>query len=253
MEKWRDWAKRIRQDVCGLVELRGVWRGIRETVEEHKPGVPLSPLLWFMSYAYAHAAAAAIRRHARTDKRGKSIPLRRLLEELRAQAQCRERCQKNKCIDETYFVERYMEASDKNPDPRMRKPEERKYFEDTARQKFRRVLGCAKGWLVSAQIANDLWDLAEATGGISAYMDKAIAHLDDKPPEPLPTYEELNPAIDVIAELARRYCSLVEGKDSSATALTPSPGSDWRRAFAACCQHFPATEAPNKRGCRGEG
>jgi hypothetical protein len=76
---------------------------------------------------------------------------------------------------------------------------------------------------------DDLDSLTTAAASIKSYVDQHIAHSDAKPRPGLPTFDDLNAAIDTIGDLFRKYAGLLTA--SSYTELVPVHQDDWLAVF----------------------
>jgi hypothetical protein len=78
-------------------------------------------------------------------------------------------------------------------------------------------------------VAADLDSLDEKAKQVVEYVDRHVAHADARPITNVPTFAELNGAIDAIGDLFKRYVLLVT-VESYAT-LVPVPQYDWEAVF----------------------
>jgi hypothetical protein len=78
-------------------------------------------------------------------------------------------------------------------------------------------------------VGSDLNTLDEGADQIVTYVDKHVAHSDARPMAVLPTFEELNNAIDVVGELFKKYFLLITV--DSYLMLEPTPQYDWEASF----------------------
>lgn len=75
----------------------------------------------------------------------------------------------------------------------------------------------------------DLAELESVAEIMRRYVNKAVAHLDQDGLDELPTYSDLNAAIDLIGELLRKYTSLLEA--TIIGELEPVIQYDWKAPF----------------------
>lgn len=79
--------------------------------------------------------------------------------------------------------------------------------------------------------AADLEQLDVTAGDIKAFVDKHLAHRDASPlsPERLPKFADLDPAIDMMGLVYRRYFGLITGLPKPT--LVPRVDHDWKAVF----------------------
>jgi hypothetical protein len=78
---------------------------------------------------------------------------------------------------------------------------------------------------VSFFIKQDLDALRGHYEAIESYVDRRIAHFDEKGPRSIPTFAELDRALDALGEIFQRYATLLTGEEPSIFA--PVPDYDW--------------------------
>src|SRR5262249_50718108 len=75
----------------------------------------------------------------------------------------------------------------------------------------------------------DLRRFQDAARPIKDYVDRLVAHNDQRELEEPPTFEDLNTAIDLLEELLHKYMVLL--KATSVPSADPVHQEDWRNAF----------------------
>jgi hypothetical protein len=68
-----------------------------------------------------------------------------------------------------------------------------------------------------------------AAANVKAYVDEHIAHSDKRPRTPLPTFAELDAALDLIGELMSKYCLLLTA--AGLPDVVPTIQNDWEAVF----------------------
>jgi hypothetical protein len=78
-----------------------------------------------------------------------------------------------------------------------------------ANKNFDRFAGPGRDTISAAAVRTDITRLDAAAEVVKRYTDSAIAHARDEETQ-VPTFEEINAAIDVIGELVKKYFSLLQ-------------------------------------------
>jgi hypothetical protein len=205
IEKWERDLETIKNEVLGLHHNRDVYRTVGQIVDEHGQ---LPPSLFF-NYAqrtYAVTQSAAIRRQAEVDPR-RVVSLASLLAELGTEP-------------ERLTRERFVALYD-DPDP---------YFERLGRTTFDERFAGEVGDHIDPKIVEaDLNDLRTTSDGVERYVDRYIAHTDRESLKTLPTFGDIDKAIDVIGETFKKYALLLTA--SSWATLEPVAQHDWQAIF----------------------
>jgi hypothetical protein len=103
---------------------------------------------------------------------------------------------------------------------------DRRRGEDSFTEHF---AGDAGDHLDAAIVRADLDTLSSAALPIARFVDRHVAHVDADPLDSLPTFAELNEAIDTIGELFKKYALLFTA--SGWVTLEPVPQNDWLAVF----------------------
>ncbi len=75
----------------------------------------------------------------------------------------------------------------------------------------------------------DLARLAEIAETVKSYVDQHVAHSDQKPGETMPTFNDIDAAIDVIGDLFTKYVLLLTA--AGYAQLTPVIQHNWKAIF----------------------
>ncbi len=181
---------------------RAVYRRVAEITQERRPPLPASHFFDQLSSSYGISQSAAVRRQ--TDRDPRVISLARLLVEIKDDPSrlSRER-----------FVSQYDLDQQERGD-----------------QVFTSQFAGEVGDHVDpALVETDLQRLEDNALEITTYVNRHVAHADARPMQTLPTYAELNSAIDTIGDLFKRYYTLVTVE--SYLELVPTPQYDWEAVF----------------------
>jgi hypothetical protein len=185
--KWKRWLKVLDDEVTALYHHRAVWQEIAKTIDGNQ-AIPRTAALNMLHTMYAAAQAVAVRRIAEPGTR--DISFGSLLVEIRDHASD---------VTEQWWLSHYDDA-------------------------WSRALGGRRDWknnfagtigthLDAALVRADLIDMERRVEPISRYVDKWLAHRDRRPPRNMPTFADLNRAIDCLGQLLTRYTLLLEVAD----------------------------------------
>jgi AbiU2 len=205
VEKWERDLETIKNEVLGLHHNRDVYRTVGRIVDEYGQ---LPPSLFF-DYAqrtYAVTQSAAIRRQAEVNPT-RVVSLASLLAEIGAEPER---------LTREHFVALY-----DDPDP---------YFEQLGQATFDERFPGEVGDHIDPRIVEaDLRELRKTSGSVERYVDRYIAHTDREGLKTLPTFGEIDKAIDVIGEVFKKYALLLTA--SGWASLEPVAQHDWQAIF----------------------
>jgi HEPN superfamily AbiU2-like protein len=205
VEKWERDLEAIKNEVLGLHHNRDVYRTVGRIVDEHG-GLPPSLFFDYTQRTYAVTQCAAIRRQAEVHP-ARVVSLASLLAEMDAEP-------------ERLTRERFIAQYD-DPDP---------YFEQLGQATFdERFAGEAGDHIDPRIVEADLNELRAASEKVERYVDRYIAHTDREGLETLPTFGEIDEAIDTIGRLFKKYALLLTA--SGWATLEPVPQHDWLAIF----------------------
>lgn len=203
IEKWRRWIEGpIKSEVLTVWWHRDVYRRVATITQERNPQLPPSHFFDQLSTTYATSQASAVRRQA--DRNPRVISLGRLLVEIRDDPGrfSRQRFVNQYDVDQQdrgdcAFTEHFAGNVGDHVDPDL--------------------------------VVGDLARLDEEAREVVEYVDKHVAHSDARRMRDLPTFRELNKAIDAIGALFERYALLITVE--SWGTLVPVPQYDWEAVF----------------------
>jgi hypothetical protein len=202
VEKWRRWLKEIDGEITTMWLNRDVWKTVNQLVSDN-PILPPSHFFEFMAQTYATAQAAAVRRQAEVSDR--VVSLGTLLTEIAGDPQRLTR-------------QRFVGAYDWGM----------QWMGDEAFDE--RFAGPGADDIDPGRVADDLVRLNEAAMRIKGYVDQHVAHYDrSRRLDEIPTFDNLDTAIDVLGDLLRRYILLLEQADRAM--IAPVPQYDWLGPF----------------------
>lgn len=205
LNTWREWLKQIEKDIEELYEFRRIYKDTREIVSKN-PAVQ-APSLYhdFVTSCYVAYAVMAVRRQA-SAPRPDSVSLTRLLDEIE---------KRPSIMSRQRFVAMYPEgpARDWSAGPDYDR------FSDK------------NGNQVSSEVVQrDLDRLDLAVKNVTILATKRVAHLDyRKPIDPVPTFVDLDKAIDTLGSVFNKYNVLLTG--TAMLSMEPTIVVDWTAIF----------------------
>jgi hypothetical protein len=213
VEKWRRWIEEnISPDVHMTYLQRAAYRRVQEIVEGN-PGLPRDSYFWeYLQDTYAVTQAAAVRRQTEVSVRVRSLG--QLIAEIEADTDK---------LTRDFFVDMWRDPGDRDEI-------RRKLTEYTANGVFDdKFAGTVGDHLDPAIPRADLADLTGAAASVKAFVDESIAHSDKRPSSPLPTFAELDAALDLIGELLSKYTLLLTA--AGLVDVVPTIQTDWEAVF----------------------
>jgi hypothetical protein len=204
LTKWRAWLESIRVDVAHLHLNRHLWRELVAIVRAN-PAIPEPGHImgWFATL-YGTTQAIGIRRHA--DRSTQAITLGRLLKEIRDRPDVVSR-------------ERYLSFYGKVDDFQRR----------LAHEEYDEFAGKRRDVVAVDLVEADLRMLDENTRQIAQYATRRIAHLDARTIDEVPTYNDLDGALEELERLLKRYTLLL--RCEALTSAQPTPNYNWQGAL----------------------
>lgn len=212
LAKWHKEIERIGHHIIQLHHDRRLWR---EMCDAMSAAAPESDGTFIQHYTklYVDGASMAVRRLADVRGQCQTIALGRLIEDLRANP---------KVLNREVVVARYAHDDDQREWARtdwLRCGEE---FWDTK-------WASADGGLDIVRLQADLDALSATAEKVAAFADRVVAHIDSRGARDIPTFKDLDDAIDVLGELFKHYSILVDGKGW--VFLEPAIQGDWKAPF----------------------
>jgi hypothetical protein len=214
LAKWKKQIDKIQQQILHLHHQRAMWREMSDAVATSSEHDDRSFFLDHYTSMYVDGAAMAVRRLAVDTGQRQEISLGILVADIAA----------NPCaITRNDFLARYED----NDDDR-----------DWAREDWLRIgqetwdrdwgdpqTGC----LNVAAIQADLELLRSTAEKVKGFTDRTVAHIDSRGAKNLPTFNDLDLAIDTLGRLFKKYAALITG--SGWAHLEPTMQGDWKRPF----------------------
>lgn len=200
-DKWRRWLKVVDGEVTTTFLRREVWRNVVSIIQAN-PAMPPSHFFDFLAHGYMTTQAMAVRRLADVDSRVTSMGV--LLLEVAKYPET---------LSRDRFVSQYPWGTQHLGD---------RAFDDFA--------GEGLSHIDPVRVQADLDKLRSAAEATKRYVDRHIAHTDKKrKPADIPSFSELDNAIETSGALLKRYLLLFEQVDRDP--IAPIPQYDWIAPF----------------------
>src|SRR5262245_43519998 len=206
-ERLESWLEIVKSDVQDLLLDEYLFCQLQEIVEANSKFREL-PCLFaqLMASSFIQATAVGVRRQAKADSDG--ISLKRFLREVRD-------------FPRLVSRDRYMRLYNGSPE----------WLRATGEEHFDRLAGQGVNELPRDLLDTQLDELDDAVGTIEHYVDRRIAHYDQRGvARAIPTFAELAAALKALENLVLFYWVLLKG--ASMTTLLPTIQYDWKDIFA---------------------
>ncbi len=223
-DDWRDvWLEAIHKEVIQLHLRRKIRYEFLALLAAHETDAGRQPDTIFaatFNRMYVDSTVMAIRRQA--DSNPRTLSLYCLLKQLK------QYCEQ---FTREAYVERWLRklGLDLNSDnDRIR--DEATYHLQQANHSFDQFTdNPGASHLEDSGLATDQKELRKKTKKIKTYANKQVAHHDRIPPNEIPTYGEVDAAIDCLGELLQKYNLLLD--QSQLFEVTPYIQGDWKAPF----------------------
>jgi hypothetical protein len=196
-DKWIRWAAAIDKDLSALAINRMVWRTLTAIWRERSPRLPSSIIFDYFAATYAQTQASGIRRQV--DKSHDVTSLWKLLSEIAANPQR---------LSREWFVGRYEWGQQWHGE-----------------LEFASLDPQGLGYVNPESAAQDIQQMLKIAMRIRTGVNKHVAHLADRPANSVPTFAELDTALDLLAAIYVRWNCILTAVDI--TSLEPTPQYDW--------------------------
>lgn len=180
-QQWREWFQTIFEDVQGALINRTIFQEVRAMIDANPKIQKHSSFYEWMANVYADSGSMAVRRQLDPDTR--SVSLARLLNDI---------AEHPDILSRDRFVALY-------------RPELR----GAAHHEFDREVGKGTPYIDPRAVEADLEALRKATADVERYGTKRVAHLDVVGPKNVPTFGELEAAIELLRALLKKYMLLL--------------------------------------------
>jgi hypothetical protein len=201
-EKWKGWIERIYNETITLFSYRSFYRAVSE-ITQNNGNIPASSFFDALGAWYATTQSVAVRRQ--TDLDDRSVSVARLLTNMAANPNVMTRSRHNSMYDDEGHWQRRANAT------------------------FDKYAGEGADTIAPERYQADLDEFQTIAQPIKDYVDRMVAHNDQRELTDLPTYEDLNAAIDLLEWLLNKYMVLL--KATGVPSADPVHQADWKAAF----------------------
>jgi hypothetical protein len=200
--RWNTWFDQLDAETINLVIQRHMYGELGQVVNSNPRLQEPNQFLFWLSVWYSSAMSVAIRKLV--DPRNDIISYRRLLEEIRDNPTV---------ISRSRFRRNFVDAN---------------YDEGLADLDYDSYVGAGREHLDPTIVKAELNELANKTAKLKLFVNKRVAHRDEKEFDAIPKYRDLDEAIDFLGVLHKRYFHIFRclGYDT----LLP-PLGDWKSVF----------------------
>jgi hypothetical protein len=201
-EKWQEWIEGIYREVVTLFAYRSFYRGLVDMTAAND-AIPPSSFFAALPAWYGVTQAMGVRRQ--TDLGRDAVSLARLLTNMAEHPQVMTR-------------ERFLALWDDD-----------EYDQRRGNEEFDNYAGRGSDVIPAERYQADLDRFQEIARPTKDYVDRLVAHNDQRELDSVPTFDELNAAIDLLEELLNKYMVLL--KSTSVPSADPVHQADWKSAF----------------------
>lgn len=207
--KWKKWLEAIHPHVTVLFHDREIWRDVRDALLADTEATS-DTFLASYTRQYVGSAAMAVRRLADPNaKKNDSHSIGALIDDI--------------CKQPNVMTRERWTARDGKPDPR---PGADEQMLKILAGNFDASFGDGSGGLDGEKVVADLATLQERSKTVALFASRTVAHIDRRGMKDLPTFEDLDEAIDAVGEMYRRYFLLIDG--ASLLEVAPMIQHDWK-------------------------
>ena len=187
LEKWKRWlSDEIRGEIEELVTNRHIFWKIQKMIDNNPNIQKPNSFFQFIGQTYYDYGVIAVRRQIKFDC--ESISFIRLLQEI---------------IENPHLVTREQFVNLYRADM---KDEANQIFDQWFQEE-------CTGHIDPNMVQQDMDELKKHGGKLEEFADRRVAHHDRRSPKTIPTYSELDVAIDCLKKLTRKYVLLFEARD----------------------------------------
>ena len=202
------WLETIEKDITDLAIDAHVFWEIQELFKNNKELRETPSIInQWMASAFIQSTAVGIRRL--TDKGSRSISFYRVLTELQKDPSLASRA---------YHVSLYHNGSFP-----------RESADDLGNNTYDKIFGVGVAEPSPAQLQTDIAKLAAPVQTINKYVNKRIAHYDEREFTAIPKFDDLTECLAVFEELLKKYKLVLTAK--SLPSVLPTFQYDWKAAF----------------------
>jgi hypothetical protein len=204
-QKWQNWIEKIENDLQHIINYQQIYKSFIETVNANIDHINENNGILFCDFVrecYATYAMATIRRHSKIER--DSISLMKLLDQLKKSS--------SQFTDEFYLQQYPLEKDELE-------------WQKSTFESFSKNGKCLSEEIISS----DMQTIKEIAGRVSDFVDRAIAHLDQRGIGKNITYEDVTDSVDLFNEITCKYITLITS--IGYITLKPIIQFDWEKIF----------------------
>jgi hypothetical protein len=201
-EKWKGWIEKIYNETITLFSYRSFYRGVGEMTQNNQ-NIPPSSFFDALGSWYATTQSIAVRRQTDLDRQAVSVA--RLLSNMAANPTVMTRSRYTSMYDDEG------------------------HWQTRANGTYDKYAGEGAETIAPERYQADLDEFLKVAQPIKDYVDRMVAHNDQRELTDLPTFKDLNAAIDLLESLLNKYMVLLTA--TSVPSADPVHQADWKAAF----------------------
>lgn len=202
LEKWLRWLAVIKLQIQDLVMTKHTFHEVQKMIRENETLQTSNSFYKYLTITYVSHVVMGVRRQIKHDPQ--SVSFVQLLEELAATPQV---------LTRSYYTGLYVGSG----------------VEDLADGDFNRFAEPGAAHIDAGLVLTDMAELKDVTAKCEDFADKRLAHHDKRDPKQLPTYNDIDAAIDLLDQLYCRYALMLEAQ--APDTLLPTWQYDWKEIF----------------------
>ncbi len=203
LEKWERWLVAIYDEIVHLADSRQVYTETSKVILSNDALPKDNDFFVFLQEWYVHSIVMDLRRQLKTDS--DSISLAGFLKDI---------------AGASHLLSRDRFVNMVNKDGRE---------EQLCNEAFDKYAGEGEDYISSQRVEEDLRKFQDLSDKCEAYADRLIAHHDKRGLSVVPSYQELNDALDFMNELLQKYFCLIRG--NTLQSVTPVILNNWKTIF----------------------
>lgn len=202
LEKWLRWLDVVKLQVQDLMLTKHTFHEVQRMIQQNPALQTSNSFYKYLTITYVSHVVMGLRRQIKCDPQ--SISFAQLLEELVATPEV---------LSRAYYKKLYLGT----------------VVEDMADRDFDRFAQPGAAHIDPALVAKDLGQLRKVTAKCEEFADRRLAHHDKRNPKQLPTYNDVDAAIELLDTLYCRYLLMFQAK--ALDTLLPTWQYDWKEIF----------------------
>jgi hypothetical protein len=204
-QRWQNWIEIIKNDLEQVINYHQIYESFIKMINANVEHINKNNGRLFCDFVrecYATYAMAAIRRHSKIEK--DSISLMKLLDQLK---------KSSGQFTYEFYLQQYPIKKDELE------------WQKATFESFSKNGKCLSEEIISS----DMQTINEIAGRVSGFVDRVIAHLDQRGIKRNITYKDVTDSVDLFNKITRKYITLITSVGY--VTLQPIIQFDWERIF----------------------